>query len=72
MAVYTDSARLDALEKNLWFVEPDYASSGFRVGKVNKIAQPEHKDKTLRGAIDKAMRASAVPAGVDSTRGGER
>ncbi len=53
--VERDSARLDAIQRNLWFVEPDYASGKFSVGKAMPNGQLKHRGKTLREAIDAAL-----------------
>ena len=55
-ALRADAARLDAIEGNLWFVEPryQYEPAQFGVGKADtmKVA------KTLRAAIDAARSAT--------------
>ena len=51
-----DAARLKASEANLWFVEPQYDTGKWRVGKANKQGQAAHAGKTLREAIDNAMK----------------
>ncbi|MGA0610044.1 hypothetical protein [Caldimonas sp. KR1-144] len=50
-----DAARLDAIERNIWFVEPQYQNdpATWRVGKATGSAHA----KTLRGAIDAALQA---------------
>ena len=51
-----DAARLNALEQNMWFVECHYPTTTWRVGKANDLGVPHHHGKTLRAAIDAAMR----------------
>lgn len=53
-ALRADKERLDAIEHNLWFVEPryDFHPARFRVGKVENMQLYE----TLRAAIDAARK----------------
>lgn len=65
-AVRADAERLDAIEKNMWFVEPDYSllTPVFRVGKVNeKTGKLEHAGRRLRDAIDSAREQQAERRG---------
>ena len=54
-AALKDAKRLDAIEKGLWFVEPQYQNlpASFAVGKHQHMG----KGKTLRAAIDAAIAA---------------
>jgi hypothetical protein len=56
-ALRRDAERLDALESNLWFVEPQYQydSPKYKVGKADNGAIAG----TLRAAIDAAINMSA-------------
>lgn len=53
-----DAARLDEIESQMWFVEPQYHTDTWRVGKANRHGQAKHHAKTLRAAIDAAMQAA--------------
>lgn len=56
-----DAARINAIQRNLWFVEPDYAGGGWRVGKAADSGQSQHYAPTLRGAIDLAIASPSPP-----------